>query len=130
MDYSKIGEKVRGIRETELKQTREEFAEEIGISIHTAARLENATSRVKDVEIYIKISEKTGYTLDELLLDGNQSKEVERIKRRINYILNVLSVEELDYIYDDINRFVKFNNREQIKTLKEIKKELKKWSKK
>lgn len=126
MNYNKIGERVRKIRETELKQTREEFAEEIGISIHTAARLENATSKVKDVETYIKISEKTGYTLDELLLDRNKSKEIERIKRKIDYILNVLSVEELDYIYDDINRFVKFNHRKEIRTLKEIKKELKK----
>ena len=38
MNYNKIGEKIRSIRENELKQTREEFAEEIGISIHTAAR--------------------------------------------------------------------------------------------
>ena len=41
MDYDKIGEKIRQIREKELKQTREEFAEEIGVSIHTATRLEN-----------------------------------------------------------------------------------------
>lgn len=75
MNYNKIGEKIRKIREKELKQTREEFAEEIGISIHTAARLENATSKVNNIEVFLRISEISGYTLDELLLDNKETKE-------------------------------------------------------
>ena len=56
MNYNKIGEKIRNIRENELKQTREEFAEEIGVSIHTAARLENATSKVNNMEVFLLYS--------------------------------------------------------------------------
>lgn len=126
MNYNKIGEKIRKIREKELKQTREEFAEEIGISIHTAARLENATSKVNNIEVFLRISEISGYTLDELLLDNKETKEKERMIRRINYILSVLSQEELEYICGSINQFVRFNHRNQVKTLKEIKDELNK----
>lgn len=126
MNYNKIGEKIRNIRENELKQTREEFAEEIGVSIHTAARLENATSKVNNMEVFLKISEVSGYTLEELLLDNTTTKEKERIIRRINYILNVLSEDELEYICRNITQFVRFNHRDQVKTLGEIKKELKK----
>lgn len=126
MNYNKIGKKIRNIRENELKQTREEFAEEIGISIHTAARLENATSKVNNMEVFLKISEVSGYTLEELLLDNATTKEKERIIRRINYILNVLSEDELEYICGNITQFVRFNHRDQVKTLEEIKKELKK----
>lgn len=126
MNYNKIGGKIRNIRENELKQTREEFAEEIGISIHTAARLENATSKVNNMEVFLKISEVSGYTLEELLVDNTTTKEKERIIRRINYILNVLSEDELEYICGNITQFVRFNHRNQVKTLEEIKKELKK----
>ena len=126
MNYNKIGEKIRKIREKELKQTREEFAEEIGISIHTAARLENATSKVNNIEVFLRISEISGYTLDELLLGNKETKEKEKIIRRINYILSVLSQEELEYICGSINQFVRFNHRNQVKTLKEIKDEFNK----
>lgn len=74
MDYDKIGENIRQIREKELKETREEFAKGIGISIHTATRLENATRKVTNVEIFLKISEITGYTIEELLWQKDDSK--------------------------------------------------------
>ncbi len=121
MNYDKIGEKIRRIREKELKQTREEFAEEIGISIHTATRLENATSKVNNIETYLKISEITGYTIEELLLQKDDSKNRERIRRKIDYILNVVSEEELEYIYVNISQFIKFSHRKEINTLKDIK---------
>lgn len=123
MDYDKIGENIRQIREKEIKKTREEFAEEIGVSIHTVTRLENATSKVTNVEIFLKISEITGYTIEELLLQKDDSKNREKIKRKIDYILNVISEEELEYIYVNISQFIKFTHRDEIKTLKEIKKE-------
>lgn len=123
MDYDKIGENIRQIREKEIKKTREEFAEEIGVSIHTITRLENATSKVTNVEIFLKISEITGYTIEELLLQKDDSKNKEKIRRKIDYILNVISEEELEYIYVNISQFIKFTHRDEIKTLKEIKKE-------
>lgn len=125
MNYDEIGEKIRYIRETELKKTREEFAEEIGISIHTAARLENATSKVNNIETFLRISEITGYTIEELLLQKEDSKEREKIRRKIDYLLNVVSEEELEYIYVNISQFIKFNHKNKIKTLKEIKQESK-----
>lgn len=121
MDYDKIGEKIRRIREKELKLTREEFAEEISVSIQTATRLENATSRVNNIETFLKISEITGYTIEELLLEKDDSKNRERIKRKIDYLLNVISEEELEYIYVNINQFIKFTHKNEITTLKNIK---------
>lgn len=92
MDYHNIGKKIREIREKELKQSREKFAEEIGISIHTANRLENATGKISNIEIYLKISEITGYT-----------------------------IEELEYICTSIKQFIQFNHRQELNTLKNIK---------
>lgn len=121
MNYDKIGEKIRQIREKELKKTREEFAEEIGISIHTVTRLENATSRVTNIETFLKISEITGYTIEELLLEKDDSKNSEKIRKKINYILNVLSDDELEYIYRNIHEFTRFIHKDQVTTLKDIK---------
>lgn len=90
-------------------------------SIHTATRLENATSKVNNIETYLKISEITGYTIEELLLQKDDSKNRERIRRKIDYILNVVSEEELEYIYVDISQFIKFSHRKEINTLKDIK---------
>lgn len=126
MDYEQIGNRIRLIRETELKKSREEFAEELGISIDTANRLETAKSEVRNIEIYIKVSELTGYTLEELLLGKDTSKKNEKVIRKINYILNVLSDEELDYVYSNIDQFVKFVHRNELTTLKDIKRKLKK----
>lgn len=78
------------------------------------------------MEVFLRISEISGYTLEELLLDNTTTKEKERIIRRINYILNVLSEDELEYICENITQFVRFNHKKQVKTLGEIKKELKK----
>lgn len=125
MNYAQIGKRIRKIRETELNKTMEEFAEALDISIHTVSRLENANSNnIRNVEIYLKICELTGYTMEELLLDKQNDKTKEKIKKRINYLLNVISEDELEYIYISINQFVKFNNRNQITTLKDIKKKI------
>lgn len=129
MNYNKIGEKIRKIRKIrkkELNQTREEFAEEIGVSIDTIARLENATSKVNNLEVFLRISEISGYTLDELLSDTKGTNEKQKTIRRINYILSILSKDELEYICGSINHFVRFEHRNQVKTLKEIKEEINK----
>lgn len=121
VDYHNVGKKIREIREKELKQSREKFAEEIGISIHTANRLENATGKVSNIEIYLKISEITGYTIEELLVDKNNSKDREKIRRKIDYMLNVIPIEELEYICTFIKQFIQFNHRKELNTLKNIK---------
>ena len=111
MNYSKIGRKIRKIRELELQKTREEFAEEIGISLHTVARLENATTKVNNVEIFLKISEMTGYTIEELLSDKQFSNNAESTKLKIINSLNFLSEDELTYINEYIHNFLKFAHR-------------------
>lgn len=121
MDYHNVGKKIREIREKELKQSREKFAEEIGISIHTANRLENATGKVSNIEIYLKISEITGYTIEELLVEKDTSKDKNKIRRKIDYMLNVLPTDELEYICTAIKQFIQFNHRKELNTLKNIK---------
>ena len=126
MDYEKVGERIRKARESNLKITREEFAEEIGISVDTAHRLENGNNKkVKNVETFIKVSEVTGLTLEELLLWKNESSVRNRNIKKINYLLNVLSENELEYIYFNISQFIKAVHNEEINTLKDIKDRLK-----
>ena len=79
MNYKEVGERIRKIRETELNMTREKFAEEIGISLNTLVRLENASGNVTNIEFFIRIAEITGYTLDELTQEGKQ-KEIKTLK--------------------------------------------------
>ena len=126
MNHNKIGERIRKIRKKVLKQSIEEFAEELNVSKDTISRLENATSKVTNIEVFLKISEISGYTLDELLFDNKETPEKERIIRRINYILNILSKDELEYICGSLNLFARFEHRNQVKTLKDIKDEIKK----
>ena len=123
MDHKIIGEKIRNIREKELKITREQFAEEIGISIITLSRLENASQNVTNIEIFIKIAQITGYSLEHLL-ELEKPKQINKKITRINYFLTVLNEKELNYIVDFINRYIKFHCHSNIRTLKEIKKEI------
>lgn len=125
MNYQEIGERIRKIRKDELNKSREEFAEELGISTNTASRLENANNVVRNVEVFLKISEISGYTMEELLLGKNESTEKVKMRKRINYLLNVLSEDELEYIFITINDFIKFKHKEQVVTLKDIKNRIK-----
>ena len=45
----------------------------------------------------------------------------EKIRKKINYILNVLSDDELEYIYRNIHEFTRFIHKDQVTTLKDIK---------
>lgn len=62
-----------------MRQTIEEFAEEIGVSKDTISRLENATASVNNIEIFIRISEVSGHTLDELLLDNKETSDKDKV---------------------------------------------------
>lgn len=127
MDYTKIGERIRKIREKELKKTQEEFAEEVGISPNTLYRLETATRKVSNIEFFIRISEITGYSIEKLIQDNESSKSKEKIIRKINYLLNIISIEELEYIYANTRQFLQFYHRNEINSspLKDIKNQLK-----
>ena len=107
----------------------EEFrgsVEEIGISPITLTRLENASGKVTNIEFFLKIAELTGYTLDELTQDiNNYSKEKEKAIKKINYLLNIVSVEELEYIYANTKQFIQFCHQNEIRTLKDIKEDSK-----
>ena len=125
MDYTKVGETVRKIRE-ESKKSQEQFAEEVGMSQNTLYRMETATSKVTNIEFFIRISEITGYTLEEIIQGEINSKSKEKIIKKINYLLNVSSVEELEYIFANTRQFLQFSHRNEIeqKSLKEIKDQL------
>ena len=73
MDYLLTGEYIRRIREIELKKGKEEFAEELGISLHTLNRLENAERKVTNIEIFEKISKMSGHPLDQIIKASNNS---------------------------------------------------------
>lgn len=125
MNYQEIGERIRKIRKDELNKSREEFAEELSISTNTASRLENANNVVRNVEVFLKISEISGYTMEELLLGQNITTEKEKIRKRINYLLNVLTEDDLEYIFTIINDFIKYKHKEDVVTLKDIKDKIK-----
>ena len=127
MDYSEIGKRIREIRENELKLTREEFAEKLGLSNSTLARLENPSNeqKVTNVETYFRIAQITGYSVEELMVGIYSNSSKNREIKRINYLLNVLSKQELEYIFKSTQEFVKYIHKEDIRTLKEIKKDLK-----
>lgn len=82
------------------------------------------TSKVSNVEIYLKISEITGYTIEELLVDKNNSKDREKIRRKIEYMLK--PIEEQGYICTFIRQFIQFNHRQELNTLKNIKNKINK----
>jgi len=125
MNYQEIGERIRKIRKEELNKSREEFAEELSISTNTASRLENANNVVRNVEVFLKISEISGYTMEELLLGQNITTEKEKTRKRINYLLNVLTEDDLEYIFTIINDFIKYKHKEDVVTLKDIKDKIK-----
>lgn len=102
--------------------TREEFAELLELSNSTVVRLENPNkNKVTNVETYFKVAQATGYSLEELLVGIYSNKNNREIKR-INYILNVLSKDELNYIFKNIQDFTRFIHRNDLKTLEDIRK--------
>lgn len=114
MNYKMIGRKVKEIREKQLKKTQEEFADLIGVSVNTISRMENATVNVNNIEIYLRICNLSGYTMEELVYEDVSSVRGKRIKRKIDYILNNLADEELDYIYFNLNKFLNVFHKDQL----------------
>jgi transcriptional regulator with XRE-family HTH domain len=105
MNYNKIGEKIRLIREKELQLSREEFAEELGISTSTVVRLENSNKKITNIEIYNNISNITGYTIEELL--NVNSPPNKALKNKLNFLLDGLSDYELICVYEILQNLIK-----------------------
>lgn len=124
MDFTEIGNRIRSIRK-ELKLKREEFADLLDINPYSVSRLERGERKTLDIELLQKIAFKTGYSMDEII-NGPLSNKRKNIIKRINYLLNVLSEEELEYIFENIHKFAQFIHSDSIRNLKEIKKEINK----
>ena len=63
--------------------------------------------------------------MEELLLGQNITTEKEKTRKRINYLLNVLTEDDLEYIFTIINDFIKYKHKEDVVTLKDIKDKIK-----
>lgn len=126
MNYSEIGERIIRLRKEELKLSREKFAELVGFSCDTIKRVEtgNLNKNVKNVEVYLRIAQVSGYTLEELLLGTNFKNKRNRTKRKIEYLLNVMSDDELEFVDSEIETFMRFRHKEKVNTLKDIKKKI------
>lgn len=109
MDYTKIGSNIRNIREKELKITREEFAEELGVSTLTISRLENASRKVKNIETYSKISNISGYSIEQLL--SNHFEANKNLIDKIVSLLSHLSDDDLIYLYEHLRIYSKFKKK-------------------
>ena len=126
MNYSEIGERVIKLRKEVLKLSREKFAELVGFSCDTIKRVEtgNLKKHVKNVEVYLRIAQVSGYTLEELLLGTNSQNTRNKTKRKIEYLLNVMSDDELEFVDSEIEMFMRFRHKEKVNTLKDIKKKI------
>lgn len=79
------------------------------MSCLTLARLENATRKITNIEIYYKISRLTGHTLEELANDNQLVNS--NLRKKLDNLLNNTSDDELEYIYDYVRSFIGFLNK-------------------
>lgn len=107
MNQSKIGERIREIRENIFKLSREKLAENLGVNIYSLDRLERGEFKVLNIDIIIKISNLSGIPIDEII-NGSINNKNQNLIRRIDFMLNDLSEKELNYIFENINNYVSF----------------------
>ena len=93
MDFTEIGNRIRKIRKS-LNLTRDEFADLLDLNQYSVSRLERGERKTLDLELILKISSRTGYSMDEII-NGPLSNKRKDLIRRINYLLNTLSDKEL-----------------------------------
>lgn len=123
MDYVTIGKRIQYIRKKVLKLTREEFAEVLNTNFTSVGRLERGQIKTLDLTLIDKISNKSGYSIDEIVygfLDSNSNVLI----KKINYLLNGLSEEELKYHFENIHYISKLFYSGNIRPIKEIKKDI------
>lgn len=125
MDYKKISEKVRVIREQQFNVSQEKFSEVLNTSPASVKRAERPSGRVSNVEFYVSLSLLSGISLDELLLDKKEVPEKNRLIKKINYMLNHVTNDELEYLYIMIDNYMKFHHKDEYRVLKSFKKYMK-----
>lgn len=114
MDYLLTVEYIRKIRESELKKSKEEFAEELGISLHTLNRLENAERKVTNIEIFEKISKMSGHSLDQIIkTSNNTTKNKEILISKIQNSLYDFNEKELFELSNIIESCKKLSKRKK-----------------
>ena len=114
MHYLLTGEYIRKIRESELKKSKEEFAEELGISLHTLNRLENAERKVTNIEIFEKISKMSGHSLDQIIkTSNNTTKNKEILISKIQNSLYDFNEKELFELSNIIESCKKLSKRKK-----------------
>ena len=123
MDFTEIGNRIRKIRKS-LNLTRDEFADLLDLNQYSVSRLERGERKTLDFELILKISSRTGYSIDEII-NGPLSNKRKDLTRRINYLLNTLTDKELEYTFEELHRFSQFMHSDSIRDLKKIKKEIK-----
>lgn len=124
IDYKKIAEKVRFIRE-QHKLSQESFSEKLGVSLTSEKRAENPSGKVANVEFYVALSKFAGISLDELLLDKKEAPEKNKTINKINYMLNHVNQDELSYIHIIIDNHMRFFHKDEYRVLKDFKKYMK-----
>lgn len=124
MDFTKIGNRIRNIRKNDLHMSREEFADLLNINPYAIARIERGERKTMDIEILQKIATQTGYPIDEIV-NGDLINKRKNTIRRINYLLNILTEDELDYQFEAIYQFARLmHSSNDIRDLKTIKKDI------
>ena len=107
MNQSKIGERVRKIRENILKLSREKLAENLDVNIYSLDRLERGEFKILNIDVIIKISKLSSVPIDEII-NGSINNKNQNLIRRIDFILQDLSEKELNYIFENLNNYVSF----------------------
>lgn len=125
MDYVSIGKRIQHIRKKILKLTREEFAELLNTNFTSIGRLERGQIKTLDLTLIDKISVESGYSIDEIVHGFNNCNKNSLIKK-INYLLEGLTEKQLKYQFEIIHEFTKLIYSGDIRTLKDIKKDINK----
>ena len=126
IDLEGIAERVKEIREAQLNMSQERLAEVLEYSPATVKRAESPTYGLVDTKFYVLLAELAGMSLDELLLGRKEPVVKKKQVKKINYLLEHVTDDELDYIYVAIDNFIRFIHKDEYSVIKAFKKYMKK----
>ena len=126
IDFDGIAERVKEIREKQLNMSQEQLAEVLDYSLATVKRAESPSYGVVDTKFYVLLAELSGTSLDELLLGRKEPIGKKKQVKKINYLLEHVTDDELDYIYITIDNFMRFSHKDDYRVIKAFKKYMKK----
>lgn len=107
MNQAKIGERIRYIRDNNLKLSREQLAEKLNTNVYAIDRLERGEFKTLNMNLIIEFCNLSGVTIDEIIREPIDETKNNIIKR-INYMLQDLPEKELDYIFKNIHNFIEY----------------------